>query len=186
MFSTYNVELDRPTLEEARRMVASEIRQARQRGVRVLKIIHGYGSSGKGGTLCFGLRKSFALRKKEGVLKAFIPGEDFSIFDPTTLELLEKVSAIRGDPDLGAANPGADSVIVRGITGRVLAVPSEARDRSQGRVLSANCGGWPGQQRESLRKGAFDSRALVWCHLSAGQGGGGRGDPCPGRAGCVS
>jgi hypothetical protein len=32
----------------------------------------------KGGALCVGLRKSFRLRKKEGVIKDFIAGEDFS------------------------------------------------------------------------------------------------------------
>ena len=67
----YNVETSRPGLEEARRLVAEEIRQARRAGARVLKIIHGYGSSGRGGTLCVGLRKSFALRKKEGAIRTW-------------------------------------------------------------------------------------------------------------------
>jgi hypothetical protein len=66
-------------------------------------VIHSYGSSGKGGTLCVGLRKSFGLRKKEGVIKDAIAGEDFSIFNDTVLALLEAVPELRGDPDLGAA-----------------------------------------------------------------------------------
>ena len=74
--------------------------------MRVLKIIHGYGSSGKGGKLNFGLRKSFALRKREGVIRDFIAGEDFSIFNPTVLTLLEAVPELRGDPDLNATNEG--------------------------------------------------------------------------------
>src|SRR5438034_1514966 len=101
---TFNVEAALPTLEEARRQVIDEIRRAKREGVRVLKIIHGYGSSGKGGTLCVGLRKSFTLRKKEGVIKNFIPGEDFCIFNDTTLALLEAVSELRGDPDLNSTN----------------------------------------------------------------------------------
>jgi len=103
---TFNVEADFPSLEEARRRVLEEIRRAKREGVRVLKIIHGYGSSGQGGKLCIGLRKSFALRKKEGVLKAVIAGEDFSIFNRTTLDLLEAVPELRGDPDLDAINEG--------------------------------------------------------------------------------
>ncbi len=103
---TYNVEANFPTLDEARRQIIEEIRTAKRKGVRVLKIIHGYGSSGKGGTLNFGLRKSFALRKKEGVIKDFIAGEDFSIFNPTVLNLLETVPELRGDPDLDAMNEG--------------------------------------------------------------------------------
>jgi hypothetical protein len=55
---TYNVEAGLPTLDEARRMVAAEIKQAKREGGKVLKVIHGYGSTGKGGVLCDGLRKS--------------------------------------------------------------------------------------------------------------------------------
>ncbi|MGO8925944.1 MAG: hypothetical protein ACLQU3_03475 [Limisphaerales bacterium] len=103
---TFNVEAGLPTLDEARRLVIEEIKQAKRAGARVLKVIHGYGSSGKGGALCIGLRKSFGLRKKEGVLKDFIAGEDFSIFNEAVLDLLEAVPEMRGDTDLGATNEG--------------------------------------------------------------------------------
>src|SRR5215470_7349270 len=103
---TFNVEAGLPTVEEGRRLVNEEIKRARREGVRVLKVIHGYGSSGKGGALGFGLRKSFKLRKKEGVIKDFILGEDFSIFDATTLTLLEAVPELRGDSALDATNEG--------------------------------------------------------------------------------
>jgi hypothetical protein len=103
---TYNVEAGLPTLDDARRLVIAEIKRARRDGVKVLKVIHGYGSSGKGGTLNVGLKKSFTLRKKEGVIKDFIVGESFTIFNPTVLALLEAVPALRGDPDLGATNEG--------------------------------------------------------------------------------
>ena len=102
----FNVEMDLPTVEEARRMVAEEIRRAKREGVRVLKVIHGYGSSGKGGALCVALRKSFKLRMKEGVIRAFVAGEDFSIFNTTTLSMLEAAPELRGDSDLNATNEG--------------------------------------------------------------------------------
>jgi hypothetical protein len=103
---TYNAEAGLPTLDEARRLVIGEIKQAKREGVQVLKVIHGYGSSGKGGALCVGLRKSFGLRKKEGVIKDFVAGEAFSIFNPTVLALLEAVPELRGDRDLNATNEG--------------------------------------------------------------------------------
>ena len=103
---TFNIERDMPTVDEARRLVIAEIKQAKRDGVRVLKVIHGYGSSGKGGALCTGLRKSFGLRKKEGVIRDFIPGEEFSIFNETALNLVETVPELRGDPDLEATNEG--------------------------------------------------------------------------------
>lgn len=74
--------------------------------MRVLKIIHGWGSSGKGGKLCHGLRKSFGLRKKEGAIKDFVTGEDFSIFNKTVLAMLEAAPTLRGDPDLNMTNEG--------------------------------------------------------------------------------
>ena len=103
---TYNVEAGLPTLDEARRLVIEEINQAKRAGSRVLKVIHGYGSSGKGGALYVGLRKSFGLRKKEGVIKDFVAGEDFTIFNDVVLALLEAVPELRGDPDLGTINEG--------------------------------------------------------------------------------
>jgi hypothetical protein len=110
VIQTFNVEAGLPGLDEARRRVIEEIRKARREGVRVLKIIHGYGSTGKGGKLCHGLRKSFGLRRQEGVIRDFIPGEDFSIFNGATLSLLEAVPELRGDPDLDATNEGVTVV----------------------------------------------------------------------------
>ena len=103
---TYNVEAGLPVLDDARRLVIAEIKQAKRAGAQVLKVIHGYGSSGKGGALCVGLRKSFRLRKKEGVIKDSIAGEEFSIFNEAVLALLEAVPVLRGDPDLNATNEG--------------------------------------------------------------------------------
>ena len=97
-------------MRHARRLVAAEIRQAKREGAKALKVIHGYGSSGKGGALCVGLRKSFGLRKKEGVIKDYIAGEDFTIFNEIVLALLEAAPEIRGDPDLGATNEGVTVV----------------------------------------------------------------------------
>ena len=107
---TFNVETGLPALDEARRLVMAQIKQAKREGARVLKVIHGYGSSGKGGALCVGLRKSFGLRKKEGVIKEFIAGEDFSIFNDPVLALLEAVPEMRGDPDLNSTNEGVTIV----------------------------------------------------------------------------
>jgi len=103
---TINVKANMPTLDEARRSVIAEIRQAKKEGVRVLKVIHGYGSTGEGGTLAIGLRKSFGLRRKEGVIRGYIPGEKLSVFDDTTLKLLEEVPEVRRDRDMGRGNHG--------------------------------------------------------------------------------
>jgi len=106
MMRTFNVEADFPSLDDARRDVIAEIRRAKRDGVRVLKIIHGYGSTGKGGKLCTGLRKSFQLRRQEQVIKDFVFGERFSIFNATVHAMFDACPALRGDPDLEATNEG--------------------------------------------------------------------------------
>ena len=50
------------------------------------------------------------MPKKEGVIKDFIAGEDFTIFNDTVLALLEAVPGLRGDPDLSATNEGVTVV----------------------------------------------------------------------------
>jgi len=82
------------------------INQAKREGAKVLKVIHGCGSSGKGRALCVGLRKSFGLRKKEGVIKDIVAGEASSIFNPTVLAPRKAGTGLRGDLVPSATNEG--------------------------------------------------------------------------------
>jgi hypothetical protein len=50
-FATLNLKEGFPTVDDARRRLLSEMQSARARGVRVIKVIHGWGSSGEGGKL---------------------------------------------------------------------------------------------------------------------------------------
>ena len=50
-FATINLEAGFPSVDDARRRLVSEMQSARARGVRVIKVVHGWGSSGEGGTL---------------------------------------------------------------------------------------------------------------------------------------
>jgi hypothetical protein len=103
---TINLKSGLPTLDEARRRLLSAMESARGPGARVLKVIHGYGSSGTGGTLCAGIRRSLRLRVKDGKALAVIPGERFSSDTEETRELLRRHPSLRGDCDLNRANPG--------------------------------------------------------------------------------
>ena len=107
---TINLESGLPSLEEARRYLLAQMHAAHSQGVRVLKVIHGYGSSGAGGVLCVGIRKSLRLRVKEGKAVIVIPGERFSSDAVDTRELLKKHPTLRRDPDLNRANPGVTIV----------------------------------------------------------------------------
>ena len=52
------------------------------------------------------LRADLNVPIKEGVIKDYIPGENFTIFNPVVLELLEAVPELRADSDLAATNEG--------------------------------------------------------------------------------
>jgi hypothetical protein len=107
---TINLEAGLPTLEDARRRLLAEIDLARQKHVRLLKVIHGYGSTGSGGVLCVGIRKSLRLRVKEGKASAIIPGERFSSDALEARDLVARYPNLRRDPDFNRANPGVTIV----------------------------------------------------------------------------
>ena len=105
-FATINLEAGFPTVDDARRRLLSEMQSARARGVRVLKVIHGWGSSGEGGRLGPAIRKSLRLRVKEGKASLVLPGERFSSDSNEGREFVQRHPALRKDRDYNRANPG--------------------------------------------------------------------------------
>jgi hypothetical protein len=103
---TLNLERGSPSVEEARRRLLLEMESARQAGVRVLKVVHGWGSSGSGGVLGPALRRSLRLRVKEGRATLVVPGERFTTDTVEGRELLGRYPSLRRDPDCNRANPG--------------------------------------------------------------------------------
>jgi hypothetical protein len=103
---TVNIEANLPTVEEARQILLVEVKQAKQSGVKALKIIHGYGSTGKGGALRGALRSSLLRRKKEGLVTRVIFGEKWSVFEEDTRYAIEQCPELRGDRDLNRSNEG--------------------------------------------------------------------------------
>jgi len=101
-----NLESGRPDLDTARRRLLAEIDAARAQGVRLLKVIHGWGSSGTGGKLAVGIRKSLRLRVKEGKALAVVPGERFSADTNEVRELVQRHPQLRQDRDFNRSNPG--------------------------------------------------------------------------------
>jgi hypothetical protein len=107
-----NLEDDMPTVESARLRMQHEIDRARRSGVIVLKLIHGYGSSGPGGALRTELQKDLRQAVQQGSLRAAIAGEDWRISDETTWDLLKKYPEWKKDPDLGHNNRGISIVVL--------------------------------------------------------------------------
>lgn len=78
--------------------------------LRVLKIVHGHGSTGKGGRTKEDVRNwLFGQRNR---FRGVIDGERYDVFDAITQELRREVGTF-ADADLGKGNPGITLVWVR-------------------------------------------------------------------------
>ncbi|WP_433965797.1 hypothetical protein [Tunturiibacter gelidiferens] len=106
-----------PTLEEARVRLAQVLKFESSTPV-ALKLIHGYGSSGKGGVLRDGIRKSLLLRQKEGLISFFVTGEKWSIFELNSQRAMEMIPQLRSDSDLEKWNRGI-TIVVIGVQNKV-------------------------------------------------------------------
>ena len=74
---TFNLEEGMPTVSDAGKHLAKIIRESKS-NQKVIKIIHGYGSSGVGGAIKISIHKSLRKRMKSNEIAAFIPGEAIS------------------------------------------------------------------------------------------------------------
>jgi hypothetical protein len=78
--------------------------------VRVLKIVHGHGSSGKGGSTKTIVR-NWAYEQRSR-FRAVIPGEEYTPFNPLT-QALRQETGMSQDPDLHHGNPGMTVIWIR-------------------------------------------------------------------------
>jgi hypothetical protein len=113
-----NLKFDMPTVEQAKRRLLEFISSPRQTGP-VVKIIHGYGSTGRGGSLRTALRDLLQQWEKEGKIKLVIFGENWSIFDTRTQDLRLRYPSLKEDSDLDQHNQGVTIVEFNRDTSRI-------------------------------------------------------------------
>ena len=95
-----------PLVEEAVSRMNMGLQELRVSGERIVKLIHGYGSSGTGGKIRTGIRNELAAMKRRKLIKDYIPGEDFGPLDVASRKLAESNISITRDPDWGRMNHG--------------------------------------------------------------------------------
>ena len=110
-----NLERGMPTADQAVRQLTFYIHNSRAQGYEVLKIIHGYGSSGKGGRIRTASRRYLEEAVVQGRIAAYLPGERFSIFDDTARRAMQQYPQLRQDRDLDRENRGVTFVFLRGL-----------------------------------------------------------------------
>jgi len=95
-------------VEEELLLALSQVRNSSS--LRILKIIHGYGSAGKGSTTKE-LVRNWVFRNKNR-FKQTIDGENYSLYNAPTQEMRKQVGACT-DTDLGSGNAGVTIVWVK-------------------------------------------------------------------------
>jgi hypothetical protein len=101
-----------PTVSEAMQHLDRELARARQTGCGVLKLIHGYGSSGAGGEIRIAAQRRLAEMAGRGEIRACIFGEDWSKSDERAWALINARPELKRDTDLGRRNLGITIVVL--------------------------------------------------------------------------
>ena len=107
-----NVKSGMPTVDDAIKRITYNIKNAKPFGVTAIKLIHGYGSTGKGGAIRTESRKYLDRQKSQGQIKGYIKGEEFSIFDDMTRKAFLTCDELRRDSDLERHNNGITIVVL--------------------------------------------------------------------------
>ena len=107
-----NLEAGMPAVSEAISRMHIGFQEMRVSRGRVVKLIHGYGSTGRGGKICAGVREELASMKRKRLIRDYIPGEDFSPMDSSSRKLAETEQNITRDPDYGRVNHGITMVVL--------------------------------------------------------------------------
>ncbi len=108
-----NIEFGRPILADALSKLERELERANSKGITVLTVIHGYGSSGKGGIIRQECRKTLEYLESKGKIKTFIIGEKFSKKDGHTKMLLRRFPSLASNENLNKGNRGVTLVVVK-------------------------------------------------------------------------
>jgi len=97
---------DRPSVHEALQRLHRELDLARREGIALLKIIHGYGSTGVGGDIRIAVQARLQELAAAGQIRCCIFGENWSKSDEQTWRLLKANPDLKSDGHLGRNNRG--------------------------------------------------------------------------------
>ena len=101
-----------PSVSEALQRLKRELVLARQDKTKLLKLVHGYGSTGQGGDIRIAVQKRLVELAESGHLRACIFGENWSKSDEVTWKLVQANSELKADSDLGRGNRGITIVLL--------------------------------------------------------------------------
>jgi hypothetical protein len=99
-------------VHEALQRLERELSVARRDGIKLLKVVHGYGSTGAGGDIRIAVQKRLSEMAEGGQVRACIYGENWAKSDAMSWKLIRENRELKSDSDLGRRNQGITIVVL--------------------------------------------------------------------------
>ena len=112
VIKTVDLKSDLPQVHEALQRLDRELALARQSKLKLLKIIHGYGSTGAGGDIRIAVQKRLLEMAENGQIRGCIFGENWTKSDDAAWKLLQSQTELKSDSDLGRCNRGITIILL--------------------------------------------------------------------------
>jgi len=112
LMKSVNLKEHMPSVPSALSKLDHELVVARTEGYALVKLIHGYGSTGVGGEIRVAAQKHLLEMLGGGQIRACIFGEDWAKSDEQTWKLLSRLPELKHDDDLGRKNRGITIVLL--------------------------------------------------------------------------
>lgn len=106
----FDIKSDMPLVSEAQKRVMTLLRDCRG-NEKVIKIIHGYGSSGVGGAIKATVHRILQTQKESHQIRAYIPGEAIALLKGFDEDIRRFKPLIQNDADFHKGNDGITYVI---------------------------------------------------------------------------
>ncbi len=101
-----------PSVQQALQRLDREIASARQQKHALLKVVHGYGSTGAGGDIRIAVQRRLHELSEGGEIRGCIFGENWSKSDDEAWRLLQAQPELKTDLDLGRRNQGITVILL--------------------------------------------------------------------------
>jgi hypothetical protein len=103
---TSNLEFGLPSAEQALERLERALREARSCGAKVIRLIHGYGSTGRGGKIRDAVRRELGRKLARCEIRAAVHGENYSSATNSGRELLSRFKELKNTERSDSSNPG--------------------------------------------------------------------------------
>jgi hypothetical protein len=109
---TINLKDGMPLVHQALSQLDGELASAKQQGQAVVKLVHGYGSTGAGGEIRIAVQRRLREMTDHGQIQGCIFGENWSQSDDAAWKLVKAHPALKQDRDFGRRNLGITIVLL--------------------------------------------------------------------------